>query len=289
MGEPACVKAARDAFARCVDHKDPDWELFTAKGGVLPLADAAAAEGYMAPSREAYPVFLARYPLCYGFWKKWALQEWVQTVALADGRVPQPDRAAALASSVAVWEAGTQAVMHSSEHWANYGEFLHSNCSEDPARERAVLLRALACCTLDPKASALWDALLRLETAQGPAALGALGGLFAHALGSGAPYVAMLWTKFKVLAATMPPLQLLAEGECAGNAALAALAAGAQAGSEEDAQALRTAIMASREAAVNKSLEESTARATLENLVAKRPYYHVKPLDAGALQVRKSD
>ena len=156
MGEPASVRAYSAAFSR-VDAQAPDWDAFTGKGGVLALADAAAAEGCMGPSREAYPALLARYPLCYGFWKKWALQEWAQCSPLGDGRVPQPDRAAALMASVAVWESGVQAVTHSVEHWVNYCEFLGAQCGDDPARVRSALLRGVACCALDPKAGALWE------------------------------------------------------------------------------------------------------------------------------------
>ncbi len=276
------MRAYSAAFSR-VDAQAPDWDAFTGKGGVLALADAAAAEGCMGPSREAYPALLARYPLCYGFWKKWALQEWAQCSPLGDGRVPQPDRAAALAASVAVWETGVQAVTHSVEHWVNYCEFLGAQCGEDPARVRSALLRGVACCALDPKAGALWEALLRVEAALGGAGLGAL---YAQALGSGAPYVPQLYAKFKAAAAALAPQQLLAEGEGEGDAALAALAAAAQGGSKDSAQALRAHVLARREAAVTQSLQDIGARSALEGVVGKRPYYHVKPLDATIVQVR---
>jgi pre-mRNA-processing factor 39 len=281
---PAATAAFHEAFAR-INPAAPDWDEFTKKGGVLSLADAAAAAGDVGPSRAAYAALLARFPLCYGFWKKWALQEWAQSQPLADGRVPQPDRAAALAASARVWEAGAAAVTHSAEHWVNYCDFLGTQCGvEDPGRVRAALLRGVACSTLDPKAAALWDALLRLEAGQGAA----LGALFARVLGAGAPYAGALWAKLKALAATQPPLQLLGEGEAAGDAALAALAAAAaaQPASEAAAQALRSAILARREAAVGEATALAAARSALEAAVGKRPYFHVKPLDAASLQVR---
>ena len=292
--QPASVKAYAAAFAR-VDAAAPDWEAFTSKGGVLALADAAASEGHMAPSRQAYPALLARFPLCFGFWKRWALQEWAQ--GAAPPAASAAGRAAALAASAAVWEAGARAATHSAEHWANYCEFLGAQCGvEDPARVRAALLRAVAVCTLDPKAGALWESLLRLEASAAAGGGGgggggapSLGALFARVLASGAPYVPLLWGKFQALAAATPPLQLLGEGEASAGAPLAAAAAAAAAApaSEACAQALRAAILARREAAVAASLQESAARSAAEAAVGRRPYFHVKPLDAAVLQVRR--
>ncbi len=182
------------------------WDAWTAKGGVLSLADRAAAEGRLAPSRAAYPRFLAAFPLCFGYWKKWALQEWAQAAAAPAGAE------AAFEAAVGVWEAGARAATHAVEHWAGYAEWLGAARPAEPARQRAVLHRALAACGEDPRASAqLWAPLLVLETAQGAAAA---------------------------------------------------------------AQALKPA---------------PCARPAEEAAVAKRPYFHVKPLDAGLLQVRRAE
>jgi hypothetical protein len=177
------------------------WDAWTSKTGVLPLADRAAAEGRLLPSRAAYAAFLAAFPLCYGYWKKWALQEWAQHPLGAD---------AAFAAAAGVWEAGAGAATHCVELWAGYAEWLASARPADAARLRALLRRALDVCGEDPRAGAL------------------------------------LWK----------PLELLEA------------AAGAEAAAQE------------RKPAPN------PARAAEEAAVAKRPYFHVKPLDAALLQVR---
>ena len=66
---------------------------------------ARAAQGDVAQLRAVYNGFLAEYPLCYGYWKKYAD---------AEQRHSSPEAAAA------VFERGVAAVAHSADLWNHY-------------------------------------------------------------------------------------------------------------------------------------------------------------------------
>ena len=67
-------------------------------------------------SRQAYDVFLANYPLCYGYWKKYAD---------AEARLASPEAA------TAVFERGVVAVPYSVDLWGHYATHLASKGASD--------------------------------------------------------------------------------------------------------------------------------------------------------------
>ncbi len=66
---------------------------------------AAAAQGDIAQLRAVYDGFLAEYPLCYGYWKKYAD---------AEQRHSSPE------ASAAVFERGVAAISSSVDLWGHY-------------------------------------------------------------------------------------------------------------------------------------------------------------------------
>jgi pre-mRNA-processing factor 39 len=67
-----------------------------------------ALQGDIARIREVYDSFLAQYPLCFGYWKKYAD---------AEGRHASADAAAA------VYERGVAAIPYSVDFWGHYAAF----------------------------------------------------------------------------------------------------------------------------------------------------------------------
>lgn len=100
----------------------------------IPLARsrAAAAQGDIAQLRAVYDGFLAEYPLCYGYWKKYAD---------AEQRHSSPEAAAA------VFERGVAAISSSVDLWGHYAACRQTaGASADEVRgcaRRAGLLRAV--------------------------------------------------------------------------------------------------------------------------------------------------
>jgi pre-mRNA-processing factor 39 len=86
--------------------------------------------------RAAYDAFLERYPLCYGYWKKYAAAE------QRHGSSGDTDAAAAaggssggVAAAAAVYQRGVAAVPHSPELWVAYASLLQgSDAATDDVR-----------------------------------------------------------------------------------------------------------------------------------------------------------
>lgn len=88
-------------------------------------------QGDIAKLGDVYDGFLAEYPLCFGYWKKYAD---------AQLRLASPEAAAA------VYERGVAAVPYSVDFWAHYAAFRQSNgaSAEDVRRSACVLAVTLA-------------------------------------------------------------------------------------------------------------------------------------------------
>ena len=101
-----------------------DWALFNA------LLTSADKDGQIVAVREAYDLFLSRFPGCFGFWKKWADHELKRSVVLDAAATTEPAAEPPLAppeavrNAIAVYERATAAVAHSVEIWAAYAAFL---------------------------------------------------------------------------------------------------------------------------------------------------------------------
>jgi len=224
-------------------HPGVEWSSYVDKGGILSLADAAALTGDILPVRESYSLFLQRYPLCYGFWKRWAMAEFNQTKYSNGSGV-----ALALLASQGVWEAGSKAASHCVDHWMNWAEFTQTHAND---RLWDVLKKGLQRCMLDPKAIGLWKIALAIEKERDPPS--EVVALYQSLFSSGAPYVETLWSEFRENGAFKG---LLYSDDLESNYKI--------------------------------SLMQVAKRSALEAAVSKRHYFHVLPLEASLLQVRKA-
>ena len=109
--------AASDEVARlqvAVTSDPTDWASWT---GLLAAADKAES---IAAVRLAYNSFLARFPYCFGYWKKFAEHE-----VKAEASTESDAVSAALDRALRVYTRGTEAVPHSPEMWTAYFAFLN--------------------------------------------------------------------------------------------------------------------------------------------------------------------
>ncbi|KAF0039795.1 hypothetical protein F2P81_008030 [Scophthalmus maximus] len=113
-------------------------------------------ESHMTASRRALVAFLIRYPLCYGYWKKFADLE---------RRAGYNDKA----EEVCVQ--GLQAIPLSVDLWIHYVNLLlgtlDMNLPESPKRIRRVFEDAVAAAGLDFHSDRLWDLYVEWEKEQG--------------------------------------------------------------------------------------------------------------------------
>ncbi|XP_049441315.1 pre-mRNA-processing factor 39 [Epinephelus fuscoguttatus] len=113
-------------------------------------------ESHVTASRRALEAFLVRYPLCYGYWKKFADLE---------------RRAGYNNKAEEVCVQGLQAIPLSVDLWIHYINLLlgtlDMNLPESPTRIRSVLEDAVVAAGLDFHSDRLWDLYVEWEKEQG--------------------------------------------------------------------------------------------------------------------------
>ncbi|XP_069027878.1 pre-mRNA-processing factor 39 isoform X3 [Embiotoca jacksoni] len=113
-------------------------------------------ESHITASRRALEAFLTRYPLCYGYWKKFADLE---------RRAGYNDKAEEVCIQ------GLQAIPLSVDLWIHYINLLlgtlDMNLPESPGRIRSVFEDAIAAAGLDFHSDRLWDLYVEWEKEQG--------------------------------------------------------------------------------------------------------------------------
>eukprot|EP01025_Chloroclados_australasicus_P022835 TRINITY_DN2337_c0_g4_i1.p1 TRINITY_DN2337_c0_g4~~TRINITY_DN2337_c0_g4_i1.p1 ORF type:complete len:689 (-),score=100.22 TRINITY_DN2337_c0_g4_i1:257-2323(-) len=103
--------------------------------------------------RQAFDAFLIEYPLCYGYWKKYADSE----VRLGDtGRAET------------IYERGLASIPYSADLWAHYAEFTAAKKDIQTHEVKGIFERGLAYVASDfHGAHVLWDKLVEYETKLG--------------------------------------------------------------------------------------------------------------------------
>uniref|UniRef100_A0A667WQ31 Pre-mRNA-processing factor 39-like n=1 Tax=Myripristis murdjan TaxID=586833 RepID=A0A667WQ31_9TELE len=113
-------------------------------------------ESHITASRRALVAFLVRYPLCYGYWKKFADLE---------------RRAGYNGKAEEVCVQGLQSIPLSVDLWIHYINLLlgtlDMNLPESPRRIRSVFEDAVAAAGLDFHSDRLWDLYVEWEKEQG--------------------------------------------------------------------------------------------------------------------------
>ncbi|KAK9140625.1 hypothetical protein Scep_010306 [Stephania cephalantha] len=108
------------------------------------------AEGNIIKIRKIYDAFLAEFPLCYGYWKKYADHE---------GRLSSVEKV------VEVYERGVEGVTYSVDIWLHYCMFAISTYG-DPDTVRRLFERGLAYVGTDYLSYPLWDKYIEYEYSQ---------------------------------------------------------------------------------------------------------------------------
>ncbi|KAJ0401161.1 hypothetical protein P43SY_004368 [Pythium insidiosum] len=234
----------------------------------------ALAESETSLPRETvestYERFLVEFPLCFGYWNKYAQYELNLGKAADADTPPRVDPADAVATARAIFERGVRAARHSIHMWQKYCEFLINTARVPVDEARAALEGAVAACANEPAAGPLWDMYIQLETIQND--MFRLNQVFKRVLQQPLSNLEEFWDKYNhfVLA---QQLNVLATPE-----ELAAI--GAE--EEMDEGLLRVKIVNSVETIKNKTAEAISKRQSFEARID-RNYFHVTPVTADSL------
>ncbi|XP_058825277.1 pre-mRNA-processing factor 39 [Topomyia yanbarensis] len=131
-----------DKYWKAVNDDSTD---FTAWTYLLQYVDQ---ESDIEAAREAYDAFLAHYPYCYGYWRKYADYE---------------KRKGSKRKCEEVFERGLKAIPLSVDLWIHYLVHVKTNQADDEAVIRSQFERALASCGLEFRSDKLWEAYIKWE------------------------------------------------------------------------------------------------------------------------------
>ena len=270
------------------------WDAVRADVGDFAAWTALIAAGEKTSSvekiRAVYDAFLAEFPLCYGYWKKYADAE----TRLAGG-----------AKTGEVYERGVAAVPYSVDLWTHY--CAHAvGARADADHVRGLFERGLAYVGTDWLSHPLWDAYVDFEQNSGCGSPRHVAEVYTRVLQVPSRELDRYWTKFCEYVEGRKADALASEDELASIAAEvrasappAAAATGAGGGDAATGNGAEEAAAAAAEAAATadpgkdaKTIKFREARRALYEtasahrairepfeLLIKRPYFHVKPLD----------
>ncbi|KAG2255109.1 hypothetical protein Bca52824_074403 [Brassica carinata] len=242
----------------------------------------------IAKIRKVYDAFLAEFPLCYGYWKKYADHE---------------ARVGAMDKVVEVYERAVQGVTYSVDIWLHYCVFA-INTYGDPDTIRSLFERAVVYVGTDFLSSPLWDKYIEYEHMQQDWSRLAM--IYTRILENPIQNLDRYFSNFKELAETRPLSELRSAEESA--TVTVASDASETAPSESDGKAdegksqadgtsepskLETAgstdpeelkkYIGIREALYIKAKEFESKIIGFE-MAIRRPYFHVRPLNVAELE-----
>ncbi|KAI3957800.1 hypothetical protein MKX01_024912 [Papaver californicum] len=235
------------------------------------------AEDNISKIEKVYDAFLAEFPLCYGYWKKYADHE---------------ARLASVDKVVEVYERAVVAVTYSVDIWLHYCVFSMSTNYEDPETVRRLFDRGLAYVGTDYLSYPLWDKFIEYEYSQQE--WGRLATIYTQILESPNQQLDRYFTSFKELAGSRPLSEIRTAEEVS-----AAEASGQGVESEvhpDDPEYSLKPVSAGlteteelekyvavREEMYKKAKEFDSKIAGFETAI-RRPYFHVRPLNSPELE-----
>ena len=235
----------------------------------------AEASGPAAQVRECYDALLAEFPLCFGYWKRFAEYE-----------VAAEPQSEGVARANAVYERALTLGRYCVEIWAYYGTHAATHWA-NPEDARAVFERGAPLVGSDYAADLFWDRYLAFETARAGADHSRVAALYRRALELPLRSLDRLWVRFQQFSLERSCSELLDE---ASEAVLQAHleAAGlvpprpAASDTAEDDGARKLRVMPLLEAHFRRSQAGHAERLAWEGGVVRR-YFHLRPLDAPQL------
>ncbi|KAF5840473.1 hypothetical protein DUNSADRAFT_16564 [Dunaliella salina] len=259
-----------------VQNNPSDFAAWTTLIGVSEKLDDIAR------IRAVYEPFLAAFPLCYGYWKKYADAE---------------HRHGNVEAALQVYDRGVTATPHSLDLWGHYAAYRKAN-GGTPDEVRSVYERGVGVCSSDYLAHSLWDKYIHYEEEQGA-------GVAVTAL-----YSRVLQCPLRELPRYMQSLKSFVQGRAASEIMpqeeMEALMSSLQAQKEQQAAAaaqaqapegeappavadtsvsdedIKAAWLAKREEYMAAAKAVADDRKPFEESI-KRTYFHVKPLDSSQL------
>ncbi|KAI8915215.1 putative mRNA splicing protein [Powellomyces hirtus] len=262
-------------------HKNPDdfasWEslLYTAQseeGGIT----KESSEGAQNKLRTVYDPFLAKFPLCFGYWKKYADCEYALEGA---------EKAAE------IFERGVVSIHNSVELWTQYCTLRIENFPDDEASIRGLFERGADQVGNDFLSHPFWDKYLEYEESKGNHS--AVMSILERVIHIPMHQYARYFERYSTLSASRPVTELVSpeeyakieeevrnpppqEGEESANAE-------PQPKTDEQIQGeIRQRIHAIK-SAIYMSTQEAVSKRWVYEGEIKRAYFHVKPLDEGQL------
>ncbi|KAL6271342.1 hypothetical protein ACE6H2_028253 [Prunus campanulata] len=277
FGDGSAMSAEEDRLWNIVRADSLDFNAWTA----LIEETEKVAEDNILKIQKVYDAFLAEFPLCYGYWKKYADHE---------ARLGSIDKV------VEVFERAVQGVTYSVDIWLHYCIFAISTYG-DPDTVRRLFERGLAYVGTDYLSFPLWDKYIEYEYMQQE--WGRLAMIYSRILENPNQQLDRYFNSFKELAGSRP-LSELRTAEEAAAAAGAHSEGGDQVNGEEvgsdvaeqspkpvsagltEAEELEKYITI-REEMYKKAKEFDSKIISFETAI-RRPYFHVRPLNVAELE-----
>ncbi|GMJ09042.1 hypothetical protein like AT1G04080 [Hibiscus trionum] len=238
------------------------------------------AENNILKIRKVYDAFLAEFPLCYGYWKKYADHE---------ARIGSMDKV------VEVYERAVQGVTYSVDIWVLYCSFAIETYG-DPETIRRLFERGLAYVGTDYLSFPLWDKYIEYEYMHQE--WSRLAAIYTRILENPNQQLDRYFNSFKELAASRPLSELRTVEEAAAHASDVSEADGqvnevvhsdaaeqtpkpVSAGSTDAGEFEK--YVAIREELYKKAKEFNSKILGFETTI-RRPYFHVRPLNVTELE-----
>ncbi|KAL5863772.1 hypothetical protein ACOSQ3_001286 [Xanthoceras sorbifolium] len=278
-GSVPAMSGEEDRLWSIVKANSSDFNAWTA----LLEETEKLAEDNIVKIRRVYDAFLAEFPLCYGYWKKYADHE---------ARVGSMDKV------VEVYERAVQGVTYSVDIWLHYCIFA-INTYGDPDTIRRLFERALAYVGTDYLSYPLWEKYIEYEYMQQEWSRVAM--IYTRMLENPIQQLDRYFSSFKEFAGSRPLSELRSAEEAA------ATAAGSQQEASGEVKVNEDEVQDAAEKSPKPGSAGSTEAEELEKYIAireemykkakefdskivgfetaiRRPYFHVKPLSVTELE-----
>ncbi|XP_004493823.1 pre-mRNA-processing factor 39-1 isoform X1 [Cicer arietinum] len=281
-------KQLTDAYAAALSaEEDRLWNIVTANSSdftawtSLIEETEKVAENNILKIRRVYDAFLAEFPLCYGYWKKYADHE---------ARLGSVDKV------VEVYERAVQGVTYSVDMWLHYCIFAISTYG-DPDTVRRLFERGLAYVGTDYLSFPLWDKYIEYEYIQQDWARLAL--IYTRILENPNQQLDRYFSSFKELASNRPLSELRTADEAAAVADVVSEGTGQAVegevrpdGAENSPKPVSAGLTEAEELEKYIGIREEMFKKAKEfdskiigfETAIRRPYFHVRPLNIGELE-----